>query len=223
MTEPVALSAKAEQRGPKRLVGGKDPPLILGMGAGLVCQQEAGSRHHAAGTGRQRRTGVVGRGDSAGEQHRTPTGDFERLRPERRRRCAAGEVSARLVSLRDQAVGAPDDCAARLIDRADHHEHEDAVLGEPFQQCPIDAKSHDGDVDSRFHARIDMAAADERHQQVHRDRTVGGGVADLADRLAQLGHRCETKGAKAAGPRDRRGQLRARQATAHARLGDRDF
>jgi hypothetical protein len=58
------------------------------------------------------------------------------------------------------------------------------------------SQSDDGHIDSRLDARLDMLAADNRHQQVDRHRAVGGGVTHLADRLAQFGRRSQPERAK---------------------------
>jgi hypothetical protein len=69
---------------------------------------------------------------------------------------------------------------------------------------------------------MNMAAADERHQQVDGHRAVGGGVTHLADGLAQVGRRGQPERSEAPRSGDGTGQLRARQATAHSSLGDRN-
>ncbi|MDT5237518.1 MAG: hypothetical protein QOD36_1907 [Mycobacterium sp.] len=75
---------------------------------------------------------------------------------------------------------------------------------------------------SRLDARMDMAAADKRHQQVDGHRAIGGSVTHLANRRAQVGRRGQPKRAKASRGSDGTGELRARQATAHSGLGDRN-
>jgi hypothetical protein len=132
-------------------------------------------------------------------------------------------VSARLAALGDQAVRPAGDRPACLLVGADHHEYEHTMLGEPLQQSPIHPKSDDGHIDSRLETRLDMAAADERHQQVDRHRALRGGVTHLADRRAQVGRREQPERAKAPRSSDGSGQLRARQATTHSGLGDRNL
>ena len=68
-----------------------------------------------------------------------------------------------------------------------------------------------------------MAAPHERHQQVHRNRAVGGTITNLTDRIAKLARGRQAQRAEAAGGGHSSGQLRARQAAAHAGLGDRDI
>ena len=61
------VPAEPEQHCPKRLVGRQDPALILGMRTRFIGEQEPRARHHAIGSGRQRRTGVVGGRDGGGQ------------------------------------------------------------------------------------------------------------------------------------------------------------
>ena len=67
-----------------------------------------------------------------------------------------------------------------------------------------------------------MAAADEGHQQVHRDGTVGRTVTHVTDPRAQLGDGGQPECAQTSRCGDGHGQLGAGQATAHAGLGDRN-
>jgi hypothetical protein len=94
------------------------------------------------------------------------------------------------------------------------------MLGKPLEHGPIHPKSDDGRIDSRLDARVNVAAADKRHQQVDRHRAVGGGVTHLADCFAQFGRRRQPERSESTRNCDGTRQLRARKATAHSSLGD---
>jgi hypothetical protein len=165
-------------------VGRENAALVFGMRAGLMGQQETGPGDDRVGACGQRRSHVLPVGNPAGQKDRPARSEAERGGQELQRRRASGEVPTRLAPLGDQPVGTPPKRAAHLVVGADHDEHENPSVPEFGHQALIAAERDDPDVDSLFDAHVDVAATNERHQQVDGDRPVAHLVAHPANRFS---------------------------------------
>ncbi len=205
--------AYAEELREDGAAGPDQTRLVGGVSAALIAHQEAGPADHGLRPGIETGRDVGDVGDASGREngiavsHRTTNARQQLHRGQRPANVATG-----LDALSNHAVRPGRACRECLLDRA--------TLVHPDLGGPPPRGAPKGDDHVGLRSRLEVPAARERQEQVHRQRPIAqpAGRRDLSSQPTGIKH---ADRAQATGRRDRRGEPMPRKATAHATLHNR--